>query len=97
MNFDQKAMMFVAASANDIRAGSEKYAYGLPSPCMSVCQMDARTGLCQGCWRTLDEIAAWGMADEAYKRQVWAEIELRVAKLQPIWPEDSLGKTSGGS
>jgi len=31
----------------------------VPSPCISVCQMDARTGLCLGCRRTLQEIADW--------------------------------------
>ena len=29
------------------------------SPCVSVCRMDAATGLCAGCYRTLSEIAAW--------------------------------------
>lgn len=29
------------------------------SPCISVCVMDAPTGFCKGCWRTLDEIAQW--------------------------------------
>jgi predicted Fe-S protein YdhL (DUF1289 family) len=29
------------------------------SPCISVCVIDAPTGLCAGCYRTLDEIAGW--------------------------------------
>ena len=29
------------------------------SPCINVCRMDARSGLCDGCYRTIDEIAAW--------------------------------------
>ena len=50
---------------------------GVPSPCISVCTMNAASGLCEGCLRTLDEIAAWsGMPDED-KRQVWALIEQR--------------------
>lgn len=41
--------------------------------------MNAQTGLCEGCLRTLDEIAAWStMADEA-KRTVWRLIEQRQA------------------
>jgi len=43
----------------------------VPSPCISVCRMDAATGLCEGCLRTLDEIAAWGMASDEEKRRVW--------------------------
>jgi len=29
------------------------------SPCVSVCVIDAPTGLCAGCYRTLAEIASW--------------------------------------
>jgi uncharacterized protein len=29
------------------------------SPCTSVCSIDPLTGLCAGCFRTLDEIAGW--------------------------------------
>jgi predicted Fe-S protein YdhL (DUF1289 family) len=37
----------------------------LPSPCVSVCEMDYDTGLCKGCFRTLAEIAGWcGFSDE---------------------------------
>ncbi len=49
----------------------------LPSPCISVCRMDAARGLCEGCLRTLDEIAAWGMLDNEGKREVWVSIEQR--------------------
>ena len=30
-----------------------------PSPCINVCRMDAASGLCEGCARTLAEIAGW--------------------------------------
>ena len=43
----------------------------VPSPCISVCRMDAATGWCEGCFRTLDEIASWGMASDEEKRAVW--------------------------
>ena len=29
------------------------------SPCISVCAIDPVSGLCGGCFRTLDEIAGW--------------------------------------
>jgi len=49
----------------------------VPSPCISICRMDARSGWCEGCLRTLDEIAAWStMGDEA-KRAVWVRIAER--------------------
>lgn len=31
----------------------------VPSPCVSICVIDAPTGLCAGCYRTLGEIATW--------------------------------------
>ena len=31
----------------------------IQSPCVNVCQMNPFTGLCCGCFRTLDEIAGW--------------------------------------
>jgi predicted Fe-S protein YdhL (DUF1289 family) len=32
-----------------------------PSPCISVCRIDPATGWCEGCARTLAEIADWPM------------------------------------
>jgi hypothetical protein len=51
---------------------------GIPSPCVSVCRMNAASGLCEGCLRTLDEIAAWSSLADEGKRRVWALIEQRV-------------------
>lgn len=51
----------------------------VPSPCISVCRMSEDTGLCEGCWRTLDEIIQWSTADEPTKRAIWAQIEQRLA------------------
>jgi predicted Fe-S protein YdhL (DUF1289 family) len=53
----------------------------VPSPCISLCQMDQATGLCQGCLRTIDEIVAWGSAGDDYKRAVWSEIRRRESQL----------------
>lgn len=51
----------------------------VPSPCISICRMDPRSGLCEGCLRTLDEIAAWARLSDADKRLVWAQIAQRRA------------------
>ena len=56
---------------------------GVASPCINVCRMDAASGLCEGCLRTLDEIAAWGTMDDGDKRVVWQRLELRRA----AWPQ----------
>ena len=34
-------------------------AIDLPSPCVSVCEIDPATRFCRGCLRTSAEIAAW--------------------------------------
>ena len=51
------------------------------SPCVSVCEMDARTGLCRGCYRTLDEIAAWSVLDDDARRAVMDALPARRARL----------------
>ena len=51
----------------------------LPSPCISVCQMNNSNGLCIGCFRTIDEICAWSAMDDRSKRAVWHLIEQRCA------------------
>ena len=43
----------------------------VPSPCLSICRMDASTEVCEGCYRTLEEIAAWGMQGDGERRAVW--------------------------
>ena len=44
---------------------AQKAAAKLPSPCISVCQMDSSDGVCLGCYRTRAEIASWRSMDEA--------------------------------
>lgn len=40
------------------------------SPCTDVCRMNPRTELCDGCFRTIDEIAGWSSFDDTQKRAV---------------------------
>jgi predicted Fe-S protein YdhL (DUF1289 family) len=39
--------------------------------------MDERSGWCEGCLRTLDEIAFWSVLDDDDKRAVLAELQQR--------------------
>ena len=49
------------------------------SPCVSVCRMNPATGYCDGCLRTIDEIARWTVFTEDEKRAVLAELPRRRA------------------
>ena len=51
----------------------------VPSPCISVCRIEPASGWCEGCYRTIDEIARWGLLDDDEKRGVWAELKRRRA------------------
>ena len=49
------------------------------TPCIAVCMIDPRTGLCLGCGRTLPEIAAWHRMDGAARQAVMAILPARMA------------------
>lgn len=51
------------------------------SPCVGTCIVDEGHGLCTGCARTLDEIAAWARVDEAARKRIWAELPARADAL----------------
>ena len=50
------------------------------SPCVSVCVIDAPTGLCAGCFRTLDEIASWIDLSAEERRALLAALIQRRAR-----------------
>ena len=39
------------------------------SPCISVCVLDEQ-GICQGCFRSADEVTDWWMASTQRKREI---------------------------
>lgn len=53
----------------------------IPSPCISICQMEEATGFCLGCRRTLDEIRDWIIMTPEEKREVLARVAERKARL----------------
>jgi prolyl-tRNA editing enzyme YbaK/EbsC (Cys-tRNA(Pro) deacylase) len=73
----QSAITLVAARARKMAATGE-----ILSPCISVCRMHAATAVCEGCFRTRDEIAAWGNESDKAKRGIWVRIEERMAAVQ---------------
>jgi predicted Fe-S protein YdhL (DUF1289 family) len=55
----------------------------IESPCINICEIDRTTRLCAGCYRSIDEIAAWADASDAKKRLILAALEQRRCKLGP--------------
>ncbi len=51
----------------------------VPSPCISVCQIDNAKGWCIGCYRTLDEIRDWPILSADQKREVLGRLAARKA------------------
>ena len=52
-----------------------------PSPCIGVCVLNPHTQLCDGCYRTLNEIAAWWDYTPDQKREVLAQTEARLVRI----------------
>jgi predicted Fe-S protein YdhL (DUF1289 family) len=48
----------------EMASSDKSVATKLPSPCVSICQMDPQDGVCIGCYRTRAEIAAWRSMDQ---------------------------------
>ena len=42
----------------------------IKSPCKKICSIDKETGLCLGCYRTINEIALWIKLDDIKKKKI---------------------------
>ena len=51
------------------------------TPCTGVCRLDTR-GLCEGCLRTIDEIAAWAGLADADKLVIWDRLGERREQIE---------------
>ncbi len=49
------------------------------SPCTNICRMSTLTGYCEGCLRSIDEIARWSGFSHAEKRAVLKRLPARKA------------------
>ena len=51
----------------------------IETPCVKVCTLDARSGRCLGCGRTIDEIARWTTMSASERSRVMDELPSRLA------------------
>jgi len=51
----------------------------IESPCVKICTLDARSGMCLGCGRSIDEIARWTAMGAAERARVMSELPARIA------------------
>lgn len=49
------------------------------TPCIKVCVIDPVSKLCEGCGRTLGEIAQWGRLSETERLAIMAALPKRLA------------------
>ena len=56
------------------------------TPCIKVCVIDPVSKLCEGCGRTLPEIAQWGRLSEAERLEIMAVLPKRLAGKPPEPP-----------
>lgn len=56
----------------------ELVASAVPSPCRNICRL--KRGICVGCGRTPDEIAAWPTADDDSRRAIIQRASERIRR-----------------
>ena len=55
----------------------------ITTPCIKVCVVDGESGLCLGCYRSLQEVAAWQKLTEADRSSIMAELPARRSRIRP--------------
>jgi hypothetical protein len=55
----------------------------IKTPCVKVCVVDGESGLCLGCYRKLNEVAAWTRFTDAEREAILAELPGRRSQIRP--------------
>jgi uncharacterized protein len=63
----------------------------IETPCVKICTLDARAGLCLGCGRTVDEITRWSSMNTSERARVMAELPARLATHSGAKPAAAMG------
>ncbi len=68
----------------------------IESPCVKICTLDARSGICLGCGRNIDEIACWTAMNAADRARVMNELPTRLAAAKTAQTKAANVKTATG-
>ena len=55
----------------------------IATPCIQVCMVDGQSGLCLGCFRTLQEIAGWTKLSAEQRAALMTELPARRDRIAP--------------
>lgn len=55
----------------------------IKTPCVQVCAVDAESGLCLGCFRSLPEIAGWTRLTAAERDAILGDLPGRRSRIAP--------------
>ncbi|QEW20104.1 putative Fe-S protein [Marinibacterium anthonyi] len=53
----------------------------MDSPCIKICMIHPQEGICTGCYRTLQEIAAWSSMTPETRAEIIAALPARAPRL----------------
>ena len=68
----------------------------IESPCVNICTLDARSGLCLGCGRTVAEIAGWISMSPAQRSGIMKDLPNRIAAAKSSQSPLANAKTATG-
>ncbi|MGE0767149.1 MAG: DUF1289 domain-containing protein [Hyphomicrobiaceae bacterium] len=54
---------------------------GIETPCIGICNLDATSGFCTGCGRTMNEIASWSRLSPEQRRKIMSELAGRIRRV----------------
>jgi hypothetical protein len=55
----------------------------IATPCVQVCVVDGESGLCLGCFRTLNEVARWSSLTDAERASIMSALPARRGRIRP--------------
>jgi predicted Fe-S protein YdhL (DUF1289 family) len=68
----------------------------IESPCVQICTLDACSGICLGCGRTVGEIAGWIAMSGIERSRVMKELPARLAATKSDISRNAIAKTATG-